>query len=106
VLAPAKTLGDMGRVVFNDYLDATLAVVFVRCRVDAVLRGDQHPQSRWARRPAPPRGGTGRPGRERAMTGCGTLYGWARQTARLMIGVPDTKTTSGIGRRFIRASRS
>ena len=29
VLAPAKTLGDMNRVVFNDYLDATLAIVFV-----------------------------------------------------------------------------
>jgi carbon starvation protein len=29
VLAPAKTLGDMGRVVFNNYLDGTLAVVFV-----------------------------------------------------------------------------
>src|SRR2546426_1624708 len=29
LLAPAKTLGDMGRVVFNDYLDATLAIVFV-----------------------------------------------------------------------------
>jgi carbon starvation protein len=29
ILAPAKTLGDMGRVVFNDYLDATLAILFV-----------------------------------------------------------------------------
>ena len=29
ILAPAKTLADMGRVVFNDYLDATLAIVFV-----------------------------------------------------------------------------
>jgi carbon starvation protein len=29
VLAPAKTLGDMGRVVFNNYLDGTLAAVFV-----------------------------------------------------------------------------
>ncbi len=29
VLAPAKTLDDMGRIVFNDYVDATLAAVFV-----------------------------------------------------------------------------
>jgi carbon starvation protein len=29
VLAPAKTLDDMGRVVFNNYLDGTLAIVFV-----------------------------------------------------------------------------
>jgi carbon starvation protein len=29
VLAPAKTLGDMSRVVFNDYVCATLAIVFV-----------------------------------------------------------------------------
>jgi carbon starvation protein len=29
VLAPAKTLGDMSRVVFNDYVDATLAILFV-----------------------------------------------------------------------------
>jgi carbon starvation protein len=29
ILAPAKTMEDMTRVVFNDYLDATLAAVFV-----------------------------------------------------------------------------
>jgi carbon starvation protein len=29
ILAPAKTMEDMSRVVFNDYLDATLAAVFV-----------------------------------------------------------------------------
>ena len=29
ILAPAKTVGDMGRVVFNNYLDGTLALVFV-----------------------------------------------------------------------------
>jgi len=37
VLAPAKTLGDMGRVVFNDYLDATLAVVFVAVVVSTLF---------------------------------------------------------------------
>jgi carbon starvation protein len=29
VLAPAKDLATMGRVIFNDYVDATLAAVFV-----------------------------------------------------------------------------
>jgi carbon starvation protein len=29
ILAPAKTLGDMNRVVFNNYLDGSLAIVFV-----------------------------------------------------------------------------
>ena len=29
VLAPAKTLDQMGRIVFNDYVDATLAAIFV-----------------------------------------------------------------------------
>ena len=29
VLAPAKTLGDMARIVFNDNLDALLAVIFI-----------------------------------------------------------------------------
>ena len=29
VLAPAKTLDEMGRIVFNDYVDATLAAIFV-----------------------------------------------------------------------------
>jgi carbon starvation protein len=28
-LAPAKDLATMGRVIFNDYVDATLAAVFV-----------------------------------------------------------------------------
>ena len=29
MLAPAKTLDEMGRIVFNDYVDATLAAIFV-----------------------------------------------------------------------------
>ncbi len=37
VLAPAKTLGDMGGVVFNDYLDAALAVVFVAVVVSTLF---------------------------------------------------------------------
>jgi carbon starvation protein CstA len=28
VLAPAKTVGEMGRIVFNDYVDAALAALF------------------------------------------------------------------------------
>jgi len=39
VLAPAKTLGDMGRVVFNNYLDGTLAIVFVAVVVLTVAYG-------------------------------------------------------------------
>ena len=37
VLAPAKTLGDMSRVVFNDYVDATLAMVFVAVVVSTLF---------------------------------------------------------------------
>ena len=29
MLAPAKTFDEMGRIVFNDYVDATLAAIFV-----------------------------------------------------------------------------
>jgi len=39
VLAPAKTLGDMSRVVFNNYLDGTLAIVFVAVVVVTVVYG-------------------------------------------------------------------
>ena len=39
VLAPAKTLGDMNRVVFNDWLDATLATVFVLVVISMVIYG-------------------------------------------------------------------
>jgi carbon starvation protein CstA len=39
VLAPAKTVGDMGRVVFNNYLDGTLAIVFVAVVVLTVAYG-------------------------------------------------------------------
>ncbi len=39
VLAPAKTLAEMNRVIFNDYLDATLAFVFAAIVVTTVIYG-------------------------------------------------------------------
>jgi len=39
VLAPAKTISDMGRIVFNDYVDATLAAVFAAMVVVMVVYG-------------------------------------------------------------------
>ncbi|MGO8916783.1 MAG: carbon starvation CstA family protein [Stellaceae bacterium] len=39
VLAPAKTLAEMNRVIFNDYLDATLAFVFGAIVVATVIYG-------------------------------------------------------------------
>ena len=39
VLAPAKTMGDMSRVVLNDYIDATLAAVFVIVVLATVVYG-------------------------------------------------------------------
>ena len=39
VLAPAKILDEMSRVVFNDYLDATLAALFVAIVVIMVVYG-------------------------------------------------------------------
>jgi carbon starvation protein len=39
VLAPAKTLGEMSRVVFNDYVDATLAALFVAVVLTMVVYG-------------------------------------------------------------------
>jgi carbon starvation protein len=39
VLAPAKNLAEMDRVIFNDYLDATLAFVFVAIVVATVIYG-------------------------------------------------------------------
>ena len=37
VLAPAKTLSEMSRVIFNDYLDAALAAIFVAIVVTTVI---------------------------------------------------------------------
>jgi len=37
ILAPAKTMEEMSRVVFNDYLDATLAAVFVAVVVSMLV---------------------------------------------------------------------
>src|ERR1022692_2361834 len=37
ILAPAKSLGDMNRVIFNDYLDATLAALSVAIVVTVVI---------------------------------------------------------------------
>ena len=42
VLAPARTLAEMGRVVFNDYVDATLAAVFAAVVVTMVIYGVIH----------------------------------------------------------------
>jgi carbon starvation protein len=39
VLAPAKSLGEMRRVIFNDYVDATLAALFVAVVVSVVVYG-------------------------------------------------------------------
>jgi carbon starvation protein CstA len=39
VLAPAKTLGEMSRIVVNDYVDATLAALFVAVVVSMVVYG-------------------------------------------------------------------
>ena len=44
VLAPAKDLGEMSRVIFNAYLNATLAAIFVLVVVTiAVYESDLHP---------------------------------------------------------------
>jgi carbon starvation protein len=42
VLAPAKTLAEMRRIVFNDYVDATLAALFVCVVVATVVYGLIH----------------------------------------------------------------
>jgi carbon starvation protein len=39
LLAPAKTLAEMNRIVVNDYIDATLAAVFVLVVVATVIYG-------------------------------------------------------------------
>jgi carbon starvation protein len=39
VLAPAKSLEQMSRVIFNDYVDATLAALFVAVVVSIVIYG-------------------------------------------------------------------
>jgi carbon starvation protein CstA len=39
LMAPAKTVADMGRIVFNDYLDAALATIFVAVMVTMVIYG-------------------------------------------------------------------
>ncbi len=39
VLAPAKTLDEMGRIVFNDYVDAILAALFVAIVIVMVVYG-------------------------------------------------------------------
>jgi carbon starvation protein len=42
VLAPAKTMHQMGQIVFNDYVDATLAAVFAALVVTMVVYGIIH----------------------------------------------------------------
>ncbi len=39
VMAPAKTLDEMGRIVFNDYVDATLAAIFVAIVLVMLVNG-------------------------------------------------------------------
>ena len=42
VLAPAKSMSDMSRVIFNDYVDATLAAVFAAIVITMVVYGVIH----------------------------------------------------------------
>jgi carbon starvation protein len=42
VLAPAKTAAEMGRIVMNDYIDATLAGIFAALVVTMVVFGVIH----------------------------------------------------------------
>jgi carbon starvation protein CstA len=39
ILAPAKSLGEMGRIVFNDYVDAALAALFAAIVIAMVVYG-------------------------------------------------------------------
>jgi carbon starvation protein len=39
VLAPAKSIGEMQRIIFNDYVDATLSILFVTVVVAVVVYG-------------------------------------------------------------------
>ena len=39
VLAPAKSLEEMGRVIFNDYVDASLAMIFVAVVISMLIYG-------------------------------------------------------------------
>jgi carbon starvation protein len=39
ILAPAKSLGEMSRIAFNDYVDATLAALFAAIVVAMVAYG-------------------------------------------------------------------
>jgi carbon starvation protein len=39
VLAPAKSLGQMSQIIFNDYVDATLAALFVAVVISMVVYG-------------------------------------------------------------------
>jgi hypothetical protein len=43
ILAPAKTLHEMSRIVFNDYVDATLAGVFATIVLTMGLWRDRRP---------------------------------------------------------------
>ena len=39
ILAPAKTMSEMSRIAFNDYVDATLAALFVAVVIAMVVYG-------------------------------------------------------------------
>jgi carbon starvation protein CstA/uncharacterized short protein YbdD (DUF466 family) len=93
VLAPAKTLGEMRRIIFNDYVDATLAGLFVAVVVAmaiygliALRRALGTPGSRASRLEGPKRC------QELPMGNNLTLWELVVRTARLMVGIPDYGT--------------
>ena len=110
ILAPAKTLDEMGRIVFNDYVDAALAALFVAIVIAMVVYGVLERPSRRcaARSPRPPKSAARRWRRnETALEGAGET--------RLRHGRADrppdgrrariTRPMSPIGGRTIRVSR-
>ena len=93
VLAPAKTLDEMSRIVFNDYLDAGARRALGGDRAGGGgLRDRRHRQGAGL---AQEHGGRGRQPRSRrreapdARTADSQVCACFAQTARLMVGIPD-----------------
>ncbi len=99
ILAPAKTLHEISRLVFNDYVDATLAAVFAAIVVTMVVYGVFDAREALSNKTSTvvEVGGDAVRWRERAMIETVVVRSrfvceMAVKTARLMVGIPDYQT--------------
>ena len=92
MLAPAKTVEQMNRIIFNDYVNATLAALFVAVVVAMLVFGVIYIRKALGTSNVTAVEVGGGRSREQAVPDILRMKEWTVRAARLMVGIPDYDT--------------